>query len=164
MARNILIDEDGTAKVRFFMSIANVELYCYIRWGNSLTSTAAIYSVIRLREWNIIQTPQLTFKGFENYGLFAFCNLTASNWLAQTMPFKKLRSRVWVTFQEFLHVHGCHQCFVVFLSLLGVRVWTRTGTIFKLWAENYFWQVGSSRVNHGGGTAYFTMNCTSSTI
>ena len=31
MARNILIDEDGTAKVRFFMNIANVELYSYIR-------------------------------------------------------------------------------------------------------------------------------------
>ena len=31
MARNILIAEDGTAKVRFFVSIANVELYCYIR-------------------------------------------------------------------------------------------------------------------------------------
>ena len=157
------------------MSIANVELYCYIRWGNSLTSTAAIYSVIRLREWNIIQTPQLTLnvrsrklssahRGFENYGLFAFCNLTASNWLAQTMPFKKLRSRVWVTFQEFLHVHGCHQCFVVFLSLLGVRVWTRTGTIFKLWAENYFWQVDSSRGNQAGGTAYSAINCSSSTI
>lgn len=140
---------------------------------NSFTSTAAIYSVIRLGEWNIIQTPQLTFK--RQITEVVFC--PGRLWELWFIRFLQSNSFKLITSDEalkslscvglFSRILACARMPSVFCRLsfsLGVRVRTRAGTIFKFWAEKYFWQVDSSRGNQAGGTAYFTINCSSSTI